>query len=187
MTVLFTDLLGSTELNQELGDEIARIMGRAVEQLVLVHHRRDGGAPRGAAGDRTPPRAPVCHHPPDPRQRRSHRADVLVLTAAGRQRSSEDEIFDALEEAEPLGFVNEVPGHREAQYAFVHEQFRQTLLGELSLPRRQRLHLRVADEIEGHATRSGASATVAIANHLELAGAVAPTDQTAGALADAPR
>ena len=35
VTVLFTDLVASTELNQRMGDEASRAVGREVEQLVL--------------------------------------------------------------------------------------------------------------------------------------------------------
>ena len=103
----------------------------------------------------------------------------LLLAVSG---ASEDAVFDALEEAEPLGLISEVPGQREAQYVFVHEQFRQSLLADLSLPRRQRLHVRVADALEAITIQNGSRAVVAIANHLELSGAAAPSDRTADAL-----
>ena len=35
VTVLFTDLVDSTQLNQQLGDEEARAIGRAIERLAL--------------------------------------------------------------------------------------------------------------------------------------------------------
>jgi hypothetical protein len=95
--------------------------------------------------------------------------------------SSEDEIFDALEEAAPLGLITEAVGG-DAAYVFVHEQFRQSLLGELSLPRRQRLHVRVADALENSRSQATGLAIVAVANHLELAGSAAPSVRTAEAL-----
>ncbi len=96
--------------------------------------------------------------------------------------STEDELFNALEEAEQIHLIEEVPGGGEARYGFVHEQFRQTLLSEFSLPRRQRLHLSVADAMES-AVRPGAPVpTVEIANHLELAGSAARPERAASAL-----
>jgi class 3 adenylate cyclase/tetratricopeptide (TPR) repeat protein len=88
----------------------------------------------------------------------------------------EDAVLDALEEAEHAHLIAET-GSREAAYSFAHEQIRQTLLGTLSLPRRQRYHLRVADAIEA-TTGSGEEAS-AIAHHLYQAGAVADPERTA--------
>jgi class 3 adenylate cyclase len=103
----------------------------------------------------------------------------LLATISG---ASEDELFDALEDAEHRHIIAEVPGGGEARYGFEHEQYRQTLLGQFSLARRQRLHLRVAEALEA-ATRPGVAApTVEIANHLELAGSASPPERTAAAL-----
>ena len=104
--------------------------------------------------------------------------DLLAAVSA----STEDELFNALEDAERLHLIEEVPGGGEARYGFVHEQFRQTLLGEFSLPRRQRLHVAAADALEA-AVRPGMQVpTVEIANHLELAGSASPPERTAAAL-----
>ncbi len=96
--------------------------------------------------------------------------------------STDDAIFEALEEAAPLGLITESVALREASYVFVHEQFRQSLLGELSLPRRQRLHVGVADALERRSSPSSSTSIVAVANHLELAGSAAPSERTAAAL-----
>lgn len=95
--------------------------------------------------------------------------------------ADEDDLFDALEAAERLHLIEEVPPAQEARYLFVHEQIRQTLVGELSLARRQRVHVRIADALETDAVPP----TVEIAHHLFQAGPVAPADRTAAALIDA--
>ncbi len=102
---------------------------------------------------------------------------------AGASGAEEDDLLDALEAAEHLHLVEEAPSEHDARYTFVHEQVRQTLLGELSLARRQRLHLRVADAIEARDLARGPDgAAVELAHHLVQAGAAAPPDRAAAAL-----
>jgi hypothetical protein len=93
--------------------------------------------------------------------------------------SDEDGLFDALEAAERLHLVEEAPADHDARYVFVHEQIRQTLLGELSLARRQRLHLRVADSLE---SSTGDAAAVELAHHLQQAGPAATPERAVTAL-----
>ena len=62
---------------------------------------------------------------------------------------------------------------RETRYRFVHELIRQTLAERLSLPRRQRLHARVADAIERIHGVDVESQASALAHHLYQAGAAA--------------
>jgi class 3 adenylate cyclase/tetratricopeptide (TPR) repeat protein len=102
---------------------------------------------------------------------------------AGFQGVDEDDLLDALEEAGRHSLVMDVSSDREARYAFVHEQIRQTLLSLLSTARRQRLHLRMADALEAlHGAQAGRVAPE-IAHHLYRAGAAAPGARTAHWLA----
>lgn len=95
----------------------------------------------------------------------------------------EDELLDALEEAENATLVQDASRGREARYAFVHEQIRQTLLSELSFPRRQRLHLRIANALEQILGADAESQPIELAHHLYQAGAAAEPERTARFLA----
>jgi len=64
-------------------------------------------------------------------------------------------------------------GIRDARYEFVHELIRATLVQGLSLPRRQRLHLKIADALERLRAASLASHASVLAHHLYQAGAAA--------------
>ncbi len=99
----------------------------------------------------------------------------------------EDSLLDALEEAEAAHLVEDQPHGREARYVFVHEQIRQTLLGGLSFPRRQRLHLRIADALESRRGGAGEAHEAELAHHLYQAGAAAEPVRTAEALVRAAR
>ena len=87
-----------------------------------------------------------------------------------RSRGVDDDLFDALEAAERGHLIEELPVDHPADYVFVHEQIRQTLVGELSLPRRQRVHVRIADALEAQ----GPASPVDVAHHLLSAGTAAP-------------
>jgi class 3 adenylate cyclase/tetratricopeptide (TPR) repeat protein len=120
-----------------------------------------------------------------------HRRPLAVAAAIGRSftfdllqevaAADDDELFDALEAAERLHLVEDATVGRDASYRFTHELVRQTLLGDLSVARRQRLHLRVAKALGAQAvTGGGAGPTVEISHHYHLAGAAAD-DAEAGA------
>ena len=98
-----------------------------------------------------------------------------------------DALLDAIDEAERANLIvaaDDVPAvagdHAiEARFRFAHELIRQTLISGLSLPRRQRLHLRVAETME-HVYGPGAEAYAAdMAHHLYQAGAGADAAKTA--------
>ena len=106
---------------------------------------------------------------------KAFRFDLL----AGFQGVDEDELLDALEEAARAALIEDVSTGREARYAFVHEQIRQTLLSLLSTARRQRLHLRMADALEALYGDGAERHAPEIAHHLYQAGAAAPGARTA--------
>lgn len=83
---------------------------------------------------------------------------------------SEDQLLDALDEAERVHLITSSADGEGVQFTFRHQLIRQTLLGGLSPARRQRLHARVADALEQvlHASLSAHAATIAF--HLERAG-----------------
>ncbi len=94
---------------------------------------------------------------------------------------SDDQVLDAVEEAERARLI--VPAGTGSRYFFGHELIRQTLLSGLSLPRRQRLHLRAAEAIESTHFVAGDAAASDLAHHLFQAGAAADPDKTVRALA----
>ena len=121
----------------------------------------------------------------------THCREVLTIAAvAGRTfpfellvktdtKHNEDEILDAIEEAEGKNIIEDISKDRIARYRFVHEQIRQTLVSGLSMPRRQRLHLRIADALEaGHGAGADKYASE-IGHHLYQAGAAADPARTA--------
>lgn len=95
---------------------------------------------------------------------------------------SEDAVLDALEEAERAQLVSSDVSQRTVRYGFVHELIRTTLLNGLSLPRRQRLHLKIADALERLRAASIESHASVLAHHLYQAGAAADVGRTTGAL-----
>ena len=102
--------------------------------------------------------------------------DLLVETNA---KIDPDEILDAVEESESKHLIEDISVDRIARYRFVHEQIRQTLLLSLSLPRRQRLHLRIARAIEAGNAANPQKRAGEIGYHLYQAGSAADPGLTA--------
>ena len=98
-----------------------------------------------------------------------------------------DRLLDAIDEAERANLIvaaDDVPSVAgnpavEARFRFAHELIRQTLVSGLSLPRRQRLHLRVAETMEQVYGRGAQAYAADMAHHLYQAGAGADPARTA--------
>lgn len=94
---------------------------------------------------------------------------------------AQDAVLDAVDEAERAHIIVG-GGGRDVSFRFAHELMRQTLLNELSTPRRQRLHLRCADALERVLGRDVDAHISEIAHHLFEAGAIADPERTLTAL-----
>ena len=106
-----------------------------------------------------------------------------LLDALGEVQT--DALLDAIDEAERAHLITAASDGPQARFTFAHELIRQTLVSGLSLPRRQRLHLRVAEAIERvylPAGRDGGRAleehAADLAYHLNQAGAAADPEKT---------
>ena len=102
--------------------------------------------------------------------------DLTFLEALGDAEG--DALLTALEQAEAAKLIHTVSSGREVQWEFAHGLIRQTLESSLSLPRRQRVHLRIAEAIERvHGARVDRRVTD-VAHHLYQAGAAADLEKT---------
>lgn len=98
---------------------------------------------------------------------RTFEYELLVKTAG----AEEDAVLDAIERAQRLTLISPLGSlPSETRFEFVHELIRQTLIGGMSLPRRQRLHLKVAEAMEDLYDGSLAERATEILNHLYQAG-----------------
>ncbi len=91
----------------------------------------------------------------------------------------DDALLSALDEAVEANILRDISSGREARYNFTHEQIRQTLLAEISTPRRQRLHYNIANTMEQFYGEDVEKYCSEIAHHFYQAGALADGSRTA--------
>ena len=104
---------------------------------------------------------------------------LQAVTVADSGPDGED-LLDTIEQAERLALIEPVVeprSQRDTSYRFSHELIRQTLVSALSIPRRQRIHLRIAAAIEAIG-RDPSRQAPALAHHLFQAGAAADLEKT---------
>ena len=130
-------------------------------------------------------------------ERLSEEARRILATAAviGRvfrlelleelEKARPDAALEAVEEAEHAHLVETEAAGRQTRFRFVHELVRQTLSETLSLPRRQRLHARVADALERVYQSSIDAHVSALAHHLYQAGAAVDQEKAIHFLSEA--
>jgi len=99
-----------------------------------------------------------------------------LLEALGEVQT--DALLDAVDEAERARLITAASDGPEARFTFAHELIRQTLVSVLSLPRRQRLHLRVAEAMERVYARALEEHAADLAHHLYQAGTAAEPQKT---------
>jgi len=97
----------------------------------------------------------------------------LIEAATG---AKADALLDCLDEAQSVGLIRPSTEYPEARFEFSHELIRQAILTQLSVARRRRLHLEVAEAIE----RSYSSSLED--HHTELAHHYAQTANTGKAV-----
>ncbi len=84
-----------------------------------------------------------------------------------------DELFNVIDKAQEMGIIVPSSEGPERPFTFAHELVRQTLLAEISAPRRQQLHAGVADAIERLECGGVNQCAGEIADHLLKAGSFA--------------
>ncbi len=89
-----------------------------------------------------------------------------------------DLLLDRVEEAEKAGLISSNLQYPEARFQFSHELTRKAVLGDLSAPRRQRLHLQIAEAIERVYAGALEERVNDLAHHLHQAGVAADAAKT---------
>ena len=84
-----------------------------------------------------------------------------------------DELFTVIEKAQQMGIIVASSEGPEKPFSFAHELVRQTLLAGMSVPRKQRMHVAVADAIELVYPRFINDCAGEISDHLLKAGSFA--------------
>jgi DNA-binding winged helix-turn-helix (wHTH) protein/tetratricopeptide (TPR) repeat protein len=91
-------------------------------------------------------------------------------------------VLAAVEEAEAAYLIRGTPQERHVELAFTHDLIRRTLYEDLSLPRRQALHGRIAAALEGSETVGCRPPAAELAYHYRQAGSLADPRCAARAL-----
>ena len=89
-----------------------------------------------------------------------------------------DPLLDQVEEAEEAGLISSALDYPEARFQFSHELVRRAVLGDLSAPRRQRLHLQIADALERIYAEALEERANELVHHLTEAGSAAADGRT---------
>jgi predicted ATPase/class 3 adenylate cyclase len=89
-----------------------------------------------------------------------------------------DALLDAVDEAERAHLITSTSDGAEDRFTFAHELIRQTLLSDISAPRRRRLHLRVAEAMERVYAPALEGHAADLAHHLYQAGPAAEAGKT---------
>jgi len=84
-----------------------------------------------------------------------------------------DILLDAIDDAERTQLITALEDGPEAHFTFAHELIRQTLVSGLSMPRRQRMHLRAAEGMEHVYAQDLEEHAADLAHHFYQAGAAA--------------
>jgi tetratricopeptide (TPR) repeat protein len=114
---------------------------------------------------------------------RAFSLELLAELEKGRP----DAALEAVEEGIQAHLVETEGKGRQTRYRFVHELLRQTLSETLSLPRRQRLHARVAEVMERVYGANIDAHVSALAHHLYQAGSLVDQEKTIHFLSEAAR
>ncbi|MGO9450123.1 MAG: ATP-binding protein [Candidatus Binataceae bacterium] len=105
------------------------------------------------------------------------RSFTFELLAASIQADA-DSLLDSIEEAESAGLISSTVEYPEARFRFSHELTRQTVISQVSVARRQHLHLDIASALESLNANALDEVANDLAHHLFQAGAAADGSKT---------